>query len=115
MAQLAQEHCEACRKGAPRATPEEITGYMEQLPDWRIVNAEGEERLTRRFVFADFAAALAFTERVGAIAEAAGHHPLLVTEWGRVTVQWWTHKIGGLHRNDFIMAARTDALQALAD
>lgn len=115
MAQLAKENCEACRKGAPRATPEEVAAYLEQLPGWRIVNEGGVERLSRRFAFADFAAALAFTNRVGASAEAAGHHPLLVTEWGRVTVQWWTHKIGGLHRNDFIMAARTDALQAPAD
>ena len=111
MASLATRSCEICRKGAPRATPEETAAFLQQLPGWTLVNVDGVERLTRRFAFADFAAALAFTNRVGAIAEAAGHHPLLVTEWGRVTVQWWTHKIGGLHRNDFIMAARTDTLQ----
>ncbi len=68
------------------------------------------DTLERTFRFRDFAGALAFTARVGAEAEAQGHHPFLLTEWGRVTVTWWTHKIKGLHRNDFIMAARTDRL-----
>jgi pterin-4a-carbinolamine dehydratase len=66
----------------------------------------------RAFEFPSFADALAFTNRVGALAEKEGHHPALLTEWGRVTVTWWTHKIRGLHRNDFIMAAKTDALAA---
>ena len=69
-------------------------------------------RLERVFHFPSFADALAFTNRVGALAEEEGHHPALLTEWGRVTVTWWTHKIRGLHRNDFIMAAKTDALAA---
>ena len=58
----------------------------------------------------DFAEALEFTNDVGAIAEEEGHHPAILTEWGRVTVTWWTHKIRGLHRNDFIMAAKTDQI-----
>jgi 4a-hydroxytetrahydrobiopterin dehydratase len=66
--------------------------------------------LVRTFRFPNFREALAFTDRVGALAEAEGHHPALLTEWGTVTVFWWTHKIHGLHRNDFIMAAKTDAL-----
>jgi 4a-hydroxytetrahydrobiopterin dehydratase len=66
--------------------------------------------LSRTFIWRNFAEALAFTNRVGTLAEAEGHHPLLITEWGKVTVQWWTHKIKGLHRNDLIMAAKTDAL-----
>jgi 4a-hydroxytetrahydrobiopterin dehydratase len=66
--------------------------------------------LSRSFTFRNFAEALAFTNRVGALAEAEGHHPALFTEWGKVTVQWWTHKLKGLHRNDLIMAAKTDAL-----
>ncbi|MEP0825876.1 MAG: 4a-hydroxytetrahydrobiopterin dehydratase, partial [Nitrososphaera sp.] len=64
----------------------------------------------KSFAFKDFAEALAFTNRVGAIAEQEGHHPDILTEWGKVTVSWWTHKIKGLHKNDFIMAAKTDAL-----
>jgi 4a-hydroxytetrahydrobiopterin dehydratase len=81
-----------------------------QIPDWQVVERDGIPRLERVFKFPNFAAALAFTDRVGALAEAEGHHPALLTEWGRVTVTWWTHKIGGLHRNDFIMAAKTDRL-----
>jgi 4a-hydroxytetrahydrobiopterin dehydratase len=79
-----------------------------QVPEWAVVEREGIPRLERVFEFPDFAQALAFTNRVGEIAEDEGHHPALLTEWGRVTVTWWTHKIRGLHRNDFVMAARTD-------
>ena len=78
------------------------------MPEWQIVEQDGVKRLKRVFKFDDFAKALAFTNRVGEIAEEEDHHPVLVTEWGRVTVTWWTHKIGGLHRNDFVMAAKTD-------
>jgi 4a-hydroxytetrahydrobiopterin dehydratase len=91
-------------------TPSEAEQLMRELPQWRIVEHDGEQRLQRVFTFKDFAAALAFTNEVGRIAEDAQHHPLLITEWGRVTVQWWTHSIGGLHRNDFILAARTNQL-----
>jgi len=62
------------------------------------------------FSFKNFVEALAFTNSVGALAEEQGHHPDLLTEWGRVTVTWWSHKIKGLHRNDFIVAARTDQI-----
>jgi 4a-hydroxytetrahydrobiopterin dehydratase len=78
------------------------------LPDWRIVIRDGVEQLERAFTFKDFAQALAFTNRVGAIAEEENHHPALLTEWGKVTVTWWTHEIGGLHTLDFELAARTD-------
>lgn len=111
MENLERQQCEPCRAGAPRATSEEVEGFLTRYPAWSVVTADGVGRLERVFRFRDFAAALAFTDRVGELAEAQGHHPRLVTEWGRVTVQWWTHKIGGLHRNDFVMAARTDALE----
>ncbi len=81
-----------------------------QIPDWQVKEVSGEPRLERVFKFKDFAQALAFTDKVGAIAAQEDHHPLLITEWGKVTVDWWTHKIGGLHKNDFIMAAKTDEL-----
>jgi 4a-hydroxytetrahydrobiopterin dehydratase len=74
------------------------------------VERDGVKRLERTFGFRNFAEALAFTDKVGERAEVEGHHPALLTEWGRVTVTWWTHKIGGLHQNDFIMAAKTDEL-----
>jgi len=110
MNELARMHCEACRRGAPAVPEEERAGLMRQIPEWRVVSMEGVDRLERVFEFPDFLSALAFTNRVGEAAEGEGHHPALLTEWGRVTVTWWTHKIGGLHRNDFIMAARTDRL-----
>lgn len=110
MERLQQQHCAACRNGAPPATDAEIADFLRRLPNWQVVNVDGIDRLTRVFSFPDFRAALEFTNKIGALAEAEGHHPALLTEWGKVTVQWWTHKIRGLHRNDFIMAARTDAL-----
>ena len=104
---LGAERCVACRPGSPWLTDVEIAALLPEVPDWRIVERDGIRRLERVFSFPDFAAALAFTNRVGALAESEGHHPALLTEWGRVTVTWWTHSIGGLHRNDFVMAART--------
>jgi 4a-hydroxytetrahydrobiopterin dehydratase len=82
------------------------------IPEWELVVRDDIPRLERVFSFPDFQQALAFTQRVGELAEEEGHHPALLTEWGRVTVTWWTHKIRGLHRNDFIMAAKTDRLAA---
>ena len=92
------------------ATAAEIGEFMPKIPEWSIVEVDGIRRLTRSFSFADFREALTFTNEVGAIAEEEGHHPALLTEWGKVTVTWWTHKIRGLHVNDFIMAAKTDVL-----
>ena len=88
----------------------EIAGLKPEVPDWTVVEKDGIPRLERQFKLKNFAQALEFTNRVGEIAEAEDHHPALLTEWGRVTVTWWTHKIKGLHRNDFIMAAKTDEL-----
>ena len=107
---LAQGSCVACRKDAPLASDEEINEMLPQIPEWQIVERDGIKRLERVFKFDDFARALQFTNSVGRAAESEGHHPALLTEWGRVTVTWWTHKIRGLHRNDFIMAAKTDRL-----
>jgi 4a-hydroxytetrahydrobiopterin dehydratase len=108
METLTQMKCLACRKDAPTLTDAEIAEFHPQVPDWDIVELEGIKRLRRVFPVDDFAQALEFTKKVGELAEQEGHHPALVTEWGRATVTWWTHKIKGLHRNDFIMAAKTD-------
>ena len=78
------------------------------IPEWDLVEEDGIERLRRVFRFDDFVQALAFTNAVARIAEAEDHHPALLTEWGRVTVTWWTHVAHGLTRNDFVMAAKTD-------
>lgn len=110
MSKLAAESCVACRPGTPPVTSSERDALLSEIPRWRVVQRDGIDRLERVFAFPNFAEALAFTDRVGAIAESAGHHPAITTEWGRVTVAWWTHAIGGLHRNDFVMAARTDRL-----
>jgi 4a-hydroxytetrahydrobiopterin dehydratase len=91
-------------------TDEEIAELHPQVPDWALVEENGIKRLRRVFEFDDFAQALAFTNEVARAAEEEGHHPALLTEWGRTTVTWWTHKIRGLHRNDFVMAAKTDDL-----
>ena len=95
-------------------TDAEVAELLPQVPDWELVEVDGIRRLTRVFPADDFAQALEFTNAVGELAEAEGHHPALLTEWGRTTVTWWTHKIRGLHRNDFIMAAKTDELQQQA-
>jgi len=108
--ELAKLKCEACRKGAPHATESERAEYLQQLPDWKILQRNGVDQLERSYAFDDFSQALAFTIRIGELSEQEFHHPSILTEWGRVTVTWWTHKIKGLHRNDFIMAARTDEL-----
>ena len=110
MSTLSAERCVACRRDSPRVPVAEIAELQREVPDWQLVEREGIVRLERAFGFPTFAAALDFTNRVGALAEAEGHHPAVLTEWGHVTVTWWTHKIRGLHRNDFIMAAKTDAL-----
>jgi 4a-hydroxytetrahydrobiopterin dehydratase len=107
---LVQMKCTACHKGEPTVTEAEIAELHPQVQQWQIVERDGIKRLERMFRFENFAQALAFTNKVGEIAEEEGHHPALLTEWGMVSVQWWTHKIKGLHRNDFIMAAKTDRL-----
>ena len=108
MFDLSKQSCEACRADAPRISDEDLKLMMPNIPDWSVIVIDGVMQLSREFDFADFAQALAFTNRVGEIAEAEDHHPAILTEWGKVTVSWWSHKIKGLHKNDLIMAARTD-------
>jgi 4a-hydroxytetrahydrobiopterin dehydratase len=110
METLTQMKCVACRKDEPTVTDAEIAEFQPQVPDREIVELDGIKRLGHVFSFDDFARALEFTNTVGELAEEEGHHPALLTEWGRTTVTWWTHKIRGLHRNDFVMAAKTDVL-----
>ena len=110
MVNLAAGKCVACRKGEPALTDDEIQALVRHVPQWQVREVDGMKRLERVFKFKDFAQALEFTNKVGAAAEEQDHHPLIITEWGRVTLQWWTHVIGGLHQNDFIMAAKSDQL-----
>ncbi len=108
MEQLHEGRCIPCEGGVPPANEAEIMTYLAQLPDWEILEMDQVKHLTKSFIFDNFVHALAFTNSVGQLAEQAGHHPVLVTEWGKVTTTWWTHSIGGLHKNDFIMAAQTE-------
>jgi 4a-hydroxytetrahydrobiopterin dehydratase len=110
MSALSSQECVPCHAGEPTLTDAEIAELAPQTPEWSNIERDGERRLERAFQFQDFASALSFAIAIGAAAEEQGHHPALLVEWGKVTVTWWTHTIGGLHRNDFIMAARTDAL-----
>ena len=98
------------RAGNPALTDRQIADFLTQVPGWELKEADGQKILERVFKFKNFTEAIAFTDRVAALAEQEDHHPRIVTEWGKVTVQWWTHVIRGLHTNDFIMAARTSQL-----
>jgi 4a-hydroxytetrahydrobiopterin dehydratase len=110
MQKLENQKCVPCRGGEPTLTEDEISERKPQVPKWDLIEQDGIKILKRQFDFPNFKKALEFTNQVGEIAEEEGHHPAILTEWGKVTVKWWTHKIKGLHNNDFVMAAKTDSL-----
>ena len=104
--------CDACRPDAPKVTDAQAQLFLQQLDGWSISDYNHIPVLVKRYTFKDFKQALHFTNEVGCIAEEVNHHPEIVTEWGGVTVRWWTHKINGLHEMDFAMAKRCDSLAA---
>jgi 4a-hydroxytetrahydrobiopterin dehydratase len=105
---LEKESCADCRGAVSPLEGRALDELRAQIsPLWRIVDAH---HLERTFTFPDFAAALAFTNRIGEIAEREGHHPDICLGWGRATVTMWTHTANGLTRSDFILAAKIDAL-----
>ncbi|MEH6344934.1 MAG: 4a-hydroxytetrahydrobiopterin dehydratase [Bermanella sp.] len=110
MIELYRQQCVACRVGEPTLTSNEIEGLNKQLLDWEVLDDLGILKLRREYSFDDFVGALAFTNRVGELAESINHHPDILTQWGKVTLTWWSHKIKGLHQNDFVMAAKSDEL-----
>jgi 4a-hydroxytetrahydrobiopterin dehydratase len=111
MEDLAQMHCSAITGSTPRLAESEVQRLAKELPEgWRMFEKDGEARLEKTYKFENFDQALAFTNRVAQAAIHEDHHPALLTEWGKVTVTWWTHKIKGLHLNDFIMASQTERL-----
>jgi 4a-hydroxytetrahydrobiopterin dehydratase len=110
MNELAQLHCSAVTSVTPRLNERDINQNISKLPGWQIYEKEGEPRLEKAFLFQDFNQAVVFTNRVAGVANEEDHHPAILTEWGKVTIAWWTHKIKGLSLNDFIMAAKTDLL-----
>jgi 4a-hydroxytetrahydrobiopterin dehydratase len=107
---LSQEKCAPCESNVSPLPDSEIKDLLKQLPGWTLHDQRGIPRLTRAFSFEDFRQALDFTDALGDLADEANHHPEVLLEYGRATVTWWTHNINGLHKNDFIMAAKTDAL-----
>ncbi|MFZ2491261.1 MAG: 4a-hydroxytetrahydrobiopterin dehydratase [Thermoanaerobaculia bacterium] len=106
---LINEKCIPCRGGVPPLTGDELASVRAELGgDWDVVR---EHHLEKSFEFPDFVTALAFTNRVGEVAEEEGHHPDIHLAWGKVRIEIWTHKIDGLTRSDFILAAKIDQLE----
>ena len=110
MDDLLHSSCVPCRGGVPPLTQDEIAKLLPQVPGWQVIEKDGIARLSREYKLKDFRAALDFANRVGGLAEREQHHPDLHVAWGKVVVETWTHKIRGLHPNDFILAAKIDAL-----
>jgi 4a-hydroxytetrahydrobiopterin dehydratase len=107
MGGLSEKTCIPCRGGVPPLNSDEIKPLQAQLKEWDVVN---NHHIERQFPFPDFAAALAFVNKIGAIAEEQGHHPDIFLAWGKVRVTIWTHKIDGLTESDFILAAKIDQI-----
>jgi|TARA_S200000501_G_scaffold169579_1_gene159707 4a-hydroxytetrahydrobiopterin dehydratase len=107
---LLKGSCEACRIDAPKVTNSEIESLMPQIPSWSILENDDIKRLVCSFAFLDYDQTVNFANSVTKLAEEEDHHPEIIIEWGKVTVSWWSHKIKGLHMNDFICAAKTDEL-----
>ena len=108
MSALAEKSCVPCRGGVPPLKGEELGLLSAQVAEWTVV---GAHHLEREFTFPDFNNALAFTNRVGALAESEGHHPDIYLAWGKVGIKIWTHKIDGLTESDFVLAAKIDRLR----
>jgi 4a-hydroxytetrahydrobiopterin dehydratase len=110
MTDLVREKCVACRADSLCVTDDEIAMLYPIVLNWSIINENDMRKLQRVFTFRNFVQSMDFTNQVAILSEEEGHHPRLLIEWGRVVVTWWTHKIRDLHRNDFVMAAKTDQL-----
>ena len=107
---LSNSSCEACRADAPFLNEQEINKLLPQIPSWIVHDEEGTNRLICSFAFPNYEHSVNFTNLVAELAEEEDHHPEIILEWGNVTVSWWSHKIKGLHKNDFICASKTDDL-----
>lgn len=108
---LTAKTCVPCKGGVPPLGREEAEAYLREVPEWALLEgAEKPDKIERTFKLPNFMDAMAFALRVGGLAEQEGHHPDITFGWGYCTVSFYTHKIKGLHENDFIMAAKVDAL-----
>ena len=107
---LTQMHCVACSGDAPHATTHEIDEFLKQYPKWHVLETETGKKIQQLFTFPSYQDSLDFAINVAELAKVEDHHPDLLIQWGKVTVTWWTHSMEGLHQNDLIMAAKTEAL-----
>ena len=107
MSDLASSTCEACRIDAPMVSDDEAFILIKEIEGWDFID-DGVKKLTKEFSFSNYSDSVDFSNKVADIANQEDHHPQIILEWGKVTVIWWSHKIKGLHKNDFICAAKTN-------
>ena len=107
---LLDSNCEACRADAPKVTKEELEELKPLVPSWEIIEVNRLKKLICSFAFSDYEESVNFANKIADLAKKEDHHPEILIEWGKVTVTWWSHKIEGLHKNDFIAAAKTDQI-----
>lgn len=106
---LTEKHCVPCEGGTPPFTPEQVAEYQRQLPEaWEV---KDNRKISKKFLFDDFKQAMAFVNRVADLAEEQGHHPDIYIYYSKVKLELWTHAIGGLSENDFIMAAKIEEIK----
>ena len=107
MNDLASSSCEACRIDAPIVSDDEASLLIKEIEGWDLIN-DGIKKLKKEFSFSSYSDSVDFSNKVADMADKEDHHPQIILEWGKVTVFWWSHKIKGLHKNDFICAAKTN-------
>lgn len=103
---LTQQKCVPCEGGIPPLAPDQVVELIKQLDGWRVEDS----KVKKTFEFKDFAEAMQFVNKVAEIAESEGHHPDIAIHYNQVAIELWTHAIGGLHQNDFIVASKIDKL-----
>ncbi|OLQ93521.1 4a-hydroxytetrahydrobiopterin dehydratase [Vibrio panuliri] len=108
---LNELRCEACTPDATPMSYDEQQVMLESVQDWQVIERDGIPQLEKQFKFNNFLSAWAFANKVAELAEEEFHHPAILLEWGKVTVTWWSHSIKGLHKNDFICAAKCDLIE----
>lgn len=109
MSDLASNTCEACRIDAPRVSDDEASILINEIEGWDVID-DGAKKLKKEFSFSNYSDSVDFSNKVADMADKEDHHPQIILEWGKVTVIWWSHKIKGLHKNDFICAAKTNKI-----
>lgn len=105
---LAEQPCTACDSRAKPLSDVAIAQFLAECPGWVLNASDGIKKITKVYDTGDFSSAIALANAIATIADKANHHPSIIVEWGQLTVSWWTHSVQGLHKNDFIMAAKTD-------